>query len=124
MSAFQSAWVAPEVRRGASADVLQAIDVRMAEVGTLLTHATDRQAVDAAQAALDEVDLLLETAASDEGIDPSPARLLKALRDDLGGHVLAASALEAINMPIDTVADVLRRAVAAATSELAGLIPE
>jgi hypothetical protein len=90
----------------------------------LLTRAREYRTLDAAQAMLDEVDFLLETTASDERTDPGLARLLKGLRDDLGGHVLAASGLEAIRMPIDTVAEVLRRAVASATSELAGLSVE
>jgi hypothetical protein len=87
----------------------------------LLAQPDDVVAVREAEVFLDEVDLLLEVVVGDERTDADVARLLKSLRDDLGGHVVAASALEAIAMPSGTVANVLNRGVVAAAIRLASL---
>jgi hypothetical protein len=54
-------------------------------------------------------------------VGDSEARQVLALRDELSGRLLAAVALDAIEMPVGTIGDVLRKATAATTAGLTAI---
>jgi hypothetical protein len=74
---------------------------------------------------LEEVDALLgemlAEVLADEQVSTEMARGLGRVRDDLGGHLRAASALDDIDMPDQAVAGLLQRGVAAARTKIDAL---
>lgn len=59
---------------------------------------------------LSQVEEALAKIAGDDRLDPHVIATLRALRDQLTSHLVAAASLEAIELPRTTVVDVLRRA--------------
>ena len=121
MGAFQFVSVDADHRPGDPAATLQAVGIRIEAAEAALDSSGDHLGIHLACVFLDEVDALLRSVVADEATDAIAARGLSSLRDRLSGHVLAARELEAIEMPDEAVAAVLRLAVAPARSGLARL---
>ena len=83
-----------------------------------LSDATRAGCLRQAEAWLEKADRLLAGLVADPDLDGTMAQRLESIRDDLAGHLLAASALESLDMPVSRVADVLRRGVSSARSGL------
>ncbi|GAC1592991.1 MAG: hypothetical protein NVS3B21_13460 [Acidimicrobiales bacterium] len=62
---------------------------------------------------LSRVEETLATIGGDDGLEPRVTATLRAVRDQLTSHLMAAASLEAIEVPRATVVDVLRRATVA-----------
>lgn len=70
---------------------------------------------------LSQVEETLAVIAGDERLAPQVTATLRAMRDELTSHLVAAASLEAIELPRTTVVDVLRRAAEATEKRLDSL---
>jgi hypothetical protein len=77
-----------------------------------------------AERILAEVEDVLARLAGDAGIDEKTARKLLAVRDELGGHLLAVARVEGIDLPAHVVVGILRRAAETTRDGLRAVIPE
>lgn len=107
-----------DLERAAAAAAMDAADVELGVAETLL-RVGDAAAVDAARLLLASVEAELAHLASGPDTDNETARHLLSVRSDMGGHLLAAGALETAGAPTDGVARMLRRAAGIARTGLA-----
>ena len=99
---------------------LRAVDRGVHAADGLLAQAIDSGRVREALARLKEVDMVLADMVADENVTTEVAARLGRVRDDLGGYLLAASAMEELVAP-EKVAGILRRGATAARLGVAGI---
>lgn len=107
----------PSYDRVRYAAAREMIDLRVEAAETSLGCPVDRASLRQVNTSLYEVSWLLEGLVAD--VDADTAQRLQSVRNDLGGHLLAAAALQSIDVPADRVATVLRRGVVAARCGIA-----
>jgi hypothetical protein len=89
-----------------------------------LSWAGDSQPAREAERILTEVEDVLARLAGDAGVDESMARKLLAVRDELGGHLLAVARVEGIDLPSHVIVGILRRAAETTRDGLRAVIPD
>lgn len=92
---------------------LRAVDRGVHAADGLVGHATSVR-VRQAMVGLEEVDVLLAALVADENLTIDVTSQLGRIRSDLAGHLLAARAMEELDVAPEKVADILRRGAAAA----------